>query len=214
MLLRMGLEKGELCLSCHKKMTTGDELYKEHDPYAKADCKLCHASHASDNFNLLKEKSGNLCLDCHSQPATKYKHEPVDKLNCVACHHAHGSVQDKYLKMEQPKLCLGCHGPISQFWQEGVAHQPAKEDCTYCHSAHGSDNAYILAVSSNTLCADCHELESPGFTTIHKGIKPSADSCLGCHDPHGGNDKSLLYPVIHEPFKKGSCKPCHKGGAK
>jgi predicted CXXCH cytochrome family protein len=138
----------------------------------------------------------------------------VERLECVACHQAHGSGEEKYLKQQQPGLCITCHEETSEYWQEGAAHEPAQEDCSNCHSAHGSDNSAILSVAKEVLCADCHDIEENDFTAKHKGIKPSAASCLGCHDPHGGKDKSLLYPIVHQPFMEGSCKPCHTGGAK
>jgi predicted CXXCH cytochrome family protein len=214
MLLKMSMNKGELCLSCHDEVKSAESDASEHEPFTSRNCKLCHASHASDYENLLQEKSGILCLKCHSQSKPSVQHEPVEQLNCVVCHHAHGSNEAKHLKHKQPNLCIICHEETTEFWQKGVAHQPAQEDCTNCHLAHGSMNFAMLSVSKEALCADCHDIEASGFTAIHKGIKPSAGSCLSCHDPHGGNDKNLLYPVVHLPFKQGNCKPCHTGGAK
>ncbi|MDX1776625.1 MAG: cytochrome c3 family protein, partial [Desulfobulbales bacterium] len=111
-------------------------------------------------------------------------------------------------------LCIKCHTDITQYWQDGVAHEPAQEGCSGCHNGHGSANAGILAVPLAKLCIDCHEIGETDFITTHKGIKPSAGSCRGCHDPHGAPEKGLLYPLIHSPFAEGNCAPCHKGGAK
>ena len=105
-----------------------------------------------------------------------------------------------------------CVGPTFQERKQGG--EPAQEDCTICHGSHGSKTEKLLISSKEELCADCHEIEDPGFIKSHSGIKPGPLSCFGCHNPHGGLDKKLLYPVIHEPFEKGSCRPCHPGGAK
>jgi predicted CXXCH cytochrome family protein len=99
-------------------------------------------------------------------------------------------------------------------WQEGVAHEPAREDCTTCHSSHGSRTKDILSSSRKELCANCHGIEEPEFIRTHSGIKPGPESCYSCHNPHGGADKKLLHPIMHDPFAEGSCRPCHPGGAK
>lgn len=167
----------------------------------------------------MTKKSGELCNECHVDEGQKIKtmqfqHEPVDRMQCVACHQAHGSAVGKYLKKEQPGLCLSCHQETSQFWEQGSAHEPAKEDCSLCHSPHGSNVKALLVTAENKLCIECHDNDATDFVKAHKGIKARPQSCLGCHDPHGGPDKNLLYPISHEPFKKGNCRPCHPGGAK
>ena len=142
------------------------------------------------------------------------KHKPVENLQCVACHSAHGSPHGNNLLKEQPALCITCHQDVVTFWQNGVAHEPAKEDCTICHSSHGAKIKTLLSSARDTLCVDCHEIEESGFIDLHSGIKPGPKSCYGCHNPHGGLDRKLLHPIAHDPFAKGSCRPCHPGGAK
>jgi predicted CXXCH cytochrome family protein len=158
-------------------------------------------------------------MDCHADQENTVRqfrvtHDPVEKMNCVACHQAHGSELESHLKSEQPGLCLICHGEITQYWQDGVAHEPAKESCTECHNGHGSSNDSILIMAKDELCVNCHDIVETDFIKTHKGIKPSTGSCLGCHDPHGAPAKGLLYPLVHSPFGEGNCKPCHQGVAK
>jgi predicted CXXCH cytochrome family protein len=213
--LRYSLNNGDLCFSCHteeKQAAANDAA--AHEPFSSGDCVLCHTSHSSDFWGLLKNVSGALCQECHDPPDNSVEHKPVQKQECTACHNPHGSAEDNFLKQPSPAICLSCHEETTRFWKEGFAHEPALEDCRTCHQAHGSNNSAILTVPPEELCRECHDIEESGFTELHKGIKPSAGSCRGCHDPHGGSDKSLLYPVIHKPFQQGDCEPCHTGGAK
>ena len=131
-----------------------------------------------------------------------------------ACFQAHTCRIYAGSMTSQPDLCTPCHQDVITFWQDGVAHEPAKEDCTICHSPHGSKTEKLLSSPKKELCTNCHEIEEQDFINIHSGIKPGPTSCFGCHNPHGGIDKKLLYPVTHKPFAEGSCRPCHPGGAK
>jgi predicted CXXCH cytochrome family protein len=220
-LLKESPLKGQLCKSCHnrEKLVKGVDDADLHEPFSRGECQTCHSSHAADYSFLLKKKSGLLCLTCHADTGrdidkNSVKHEPVKNRECVACHSAHGSTIGKNLLKEQPELCVFCHQETTKFWQEGAAHEPAKEDCMTCHSAHGSDYTAILLTSKSKQCIECHEIEDAAFVNAHKGIKPGAGSCLGCHNPHGGPDKRLLHPISHSPFQEGNCRPCHPGGAK
>ena len=212
---------GELCLSCHENvdqaMASGSSQL--HEPYARGECKTCHDAHSGDYSYMLNDRSGVICFSCHADVKLEIetipvKHQPVDRLECVACHSAHGSSHGNNLVKGQPDLCTPCHQDVVTFWQEGVAHEPAKEDCTICHSSHGSKIENLLSSPKKELCVNCHEIGEPDFIKIHSGIKPGPTSCFGCHNPHGGLDKKLLYPFVHKPFAEGSCRPCHPGGAK
>jgi predicted CXXCH cytochrome family protein len=190
---------------------------KLHKPFEKGECQLCHAPHSADFPYNTKDKSGQLCFNCHADLEAEFdglahKHEPVLKNRCGDCHLSHGSEHENNLVKGQPELCLKCHSNVAKYWQKGVSHAPASKDCTICHAPHGSSHKAILKNGSSKNCKQCHELGDKSFINSHAGMKPSAKSCIGCHDPHGGPEKGLLYPVVHAPFNEGSCKPCHKGG--
>jgi predicted CXXCH cytochrome family protein len=133
---------------------------------------------------------------------------------CTSCHTGHGSRFNNNLVKGQPALCLDCHRGVARFWTAGVAHEPAIQDCSLCHLHHGAAFPGLLHEDRTAICVGCHDSQDGGFLNAHQGIKPGPASCLGCHDPHGGPDKSLLYPVIHTPFEKGDCRPCHGGRAR
>jgi len=111
-------------------------------------------------------------------------------------------------------LCLTCHADVAKYWRKGVPHQPALKNCLLCHSPHGSREKGMLKKASGALCRQCHDSGSKAFLKAHHDIRPRPSSCVTCHDSHGGPDKGLLYPVIHAPFKAGTCSPCHPGRSK
>jgi predicted CXXCH cytochrome family protein len=93
----------------------------------------------------------------------------------------------------------------------GTAHAPAQQgQCLHCHSAHMSSRPELLNRPANQLCFSCHDLTPQELAIYHGGIAPGAESCLTCHDSHGGPDRSLTFPVKHEPFAQKDCAACHK----
>jgi len=218
-LLKQPVRKGLLCNSCHQDIVAPTENIKTHQPVAQGECIRCHAPHAADYSGVMRDRTGRICLGCHTDidrliTSSKIRHKPVIDGNCSACHVAHGSPHDTILRKGQPMLCLSCHKEVAQFWRKGSAHEPAMKNCMTCHEPHGSDQDGLLEKTAETLCGQCHRQDGTAFAAAHGGIVAKGDSCLQCHDPHGGPDKSLLYPVGHQPFLKGDCAPCHKGGKK
>ncbi|MCK4502394.1 MAG: hypothetical protein KAU22_05115, partial [Desulfuromonadales bacterium] len=107
-------------------------------------------------------------------------------------------------------LCLKCHS-TDHYWSQGVAHAPAQQgQCGECHAAHVSSRPDLLNKPGDQLCVSCHDLDPQKLAVHHGGIAPGADSCLGCHDSHGGPDRSLTFPIKHEPFDQKDCAACHK----
>jgi len=209
----------ELCLPCHKDVGNNAANTFKHPPVARGRCGLCHVPHAADYDPLMKQDTASLCYTCHGTIKREVKraevgHRPVVDGDCVTCHSAHGSTHEKILKKGQPMLCLTCHTEVAEYWRKGVVHKPAVKGCLQCHSPHGSAHQWILKKKSGALCSQCHKTGTKAFVAAHHGIRPQPDSCVTCHDAHGGPDKSLLYPVGHDPFKQGSCSPCHPGRAK
>jgi predicted CXXCH cytochrome family protein len=100
------LRKDELslCVDCHKTET--QKVMKQienarvvHKPVAEGRCAGCHAPHASNYKNHLKEgpKDVPLCFSCHKkmEQQTKdsvYKHGPIQEGMCTPCHEPHAGV--------------------------------------------------------------------------------------------------------------------------
>lgn len=211
---------GALCLPCHKTLqeAAANNSFR-HKPVADGQCQKCHAAHAADYAPVLKQAPGVLCLDCHenikqAMDRATFDHRPAVNGDCVSCHSAHGSSRKYILKKGQPMLCLTCHADVAKYWRKGVPHQPAIKNCLLCHSPHGSREKGMLKKASGALCRQCHDSGSKAFLKAHHDIRPRPSSCVTCHDSHGGPDKGLLYPVIHAPFKAGTCRPCHPGRSK
>lgn len=91
----------ETCYQCHTEKR--GPLLWEHAPVAE-DCSVCHDSHGSVNANLLKQRTPQLCQDCHTpadHPSTASAgNEFVETTqsaftlgqNCMNCHSlVHGS---------------------------------------------------------------------------------------------------------------------------
>ena len=128
-------EVPQLCFSCHNQDQTDhegrtlpaveesfiDKSLRQHPPFARGDCLLCHEPHASDNIRLQRRPYSQafytdfspdkyFCLMCHGEStfteprtltATKfrngnlnlhYRHVDREKgRGCRACHHQHAS---------------------------------------------------------------------------------------------------------------------------
>lgn len=213
-------DNGELCLTCHEDSAQkGGENYFNHDPVSKGQCKKCHSPHAADNEHVMTLAKGEQCYTCHqgvnnALTSKKVKHQPVKEGLCTTCHSAHGSAQKYILKKNQPVLCITCHVDVAKDWLKGYPHEPAVKSCLGCHGSHGTDQPSVLVKPSGSLCIECHDVKSGVFLGAHGQMNPRPDSCVSCHNPHGSQVKSLLYPVVHSPFKEGTCTPCHAGGKK
>ena len=94
------------CLKCHSDKQ-GPFVF-EHAPLKTEGCTICHTPHGASNSRLLKRNNVNqLCLECHSQIATKIGEEAPPGApgtpsfhnqatlrfqNCTTCHvKIHGS---------------------------------------------------------------------------------------------------------------------------
>jgi DmsE family decaheme c-type cytochrome len=89
------------CYQCHSEKR--GPLLWEHEPVTE-DCSICHDAHGSINANLLKQRTPQLCQDCHipaDHPSTMQagddfvvnaKSAFVLGKNCMTCHSLiHGS---------------------------------------------------------------------------------------------------------------------------
>jgi DmsE family decaheme c-type cytochrome len=93
---------GGMCGSCHEQHT-GPFPY-EHEATVSytpesSGCLECHNPHGSEVNFLLKERSNDVCLQCHVEPpGHQTEHGGIAKnRTCVTCHSdTHGSFTDKH----------------------------------------------------------------------------------------------------------------------
>ena len=196
----------------NEETLTQDEEQPRHQPFARGECRTCHLPHSSDNSGLAVQPENGICFSCHKdlQKTSQFSHQPFAAGNCSNCHNPHASDQEHYLLQALPDLCLTCHD-TDRYWSQGAAHAPAQQGkCFACHEAHISNHSGLLNRPASQLCSSCHDLTPQQLAVHHGGIAPGADSCLTCHDSHGGPDRSLTFPIKHEPFAEKDCAACHK----
>jgi predicted CXXCH cytochrome family protein len=141
-----------------------------HKPVAEGRCAGCHAPHASNYKNHLKEgpKDVPLCFSCHKkmEQQTKdsvYKHGPIQEGMCTPCHEPHAGNVAKDLKykfektfynpfdLEVYSLCFKCH-------KESVVLDKRTEYLT--NFRNGDRNLHFLHVNrqKGRTCLACHEV--------------------------------------------------------
>ena len=164
-----------LCVDCHKKETQKVMKHIEgarvvHKPVAEGRCAGCHAPHASNYKNHLKEgpKDVPLCFSCHKkmEQETKnavYKHGPIQEGMCTPCHEPHAGNVAKDLKykfektfynsfdLEVYSLCFKCH-------KESVVLDKRTQYLT--NFRNGDRNLHFLHVNrqKGRTCLACHEV--------------------------------------------------------
>jgi predicted CXXCH cytochrome family protein len=171
------LRKDELslCVDCHKKETKKvmEQIANAtvvHKPVAEGRCAGCHAPHASNYKNHLREgpKDMPLCFSCHKKmkQQTKdsvYKHGPIKEGMCTPCHEPHAGNVAKDLKykfektfynpfdLEVYSLCFKCH-------KESVVLD--KRTTYLTNFRNGDRNLHFLHVNrqKGRTCLACHEV--------------------------------------------------------
>lgn len=135
----LSADGGQLCGKCHKDTldwqgTLAERERQErtaaknrvikgsltHAPIQDGACATCHAPHASDSVNLLRETSViDGCGTCHDW--LKHTSHPMgDKyadmrnknlqVNCLSCHRSHGTGYRYMIPFpESTELCVQCH---------------------------------------------------------------------------------------------------------
>ena len=85
----------EKCFTCHRDKE-GPFLY-EHEADRTDGCTVCHQPHGSVNRRLLTHRTTrDLCITCHTTPASHTMVAGSPFLNCLNCHGSiHGSYVDK-----------------------------------------------------------------------------------------------------------------------
>jgi predicted CXXCH cytochrome family protein len=90
----------ELCIECHtsKSLTTAySRGLWTHGPVANGDCTVCHNPHRSFfQYMLLKEKSTELCAECHAGGYLMQIEEHKKDKECITCHNPHVG-KDRFL---------------------------------------------------------------------------------------------------------------------
>src|SRR5688572_23765575 len=206
-------DRSVLCAGCHDASLappTGDgaeplPLAFRHEPVVQGRCAECHASHGSNEPNLLPVPERDLCLVCHGDILTDIEsaahvHAPLET-GCGACHSGHGGADRSLLRAPERDLCLGCHESIlSARGAKSEAHPPRQggASCLDCHSAHVAASPGLVAGGVSGACYGCHSRE-----IVLEGGRKIADV------------KAEIAGAlsVHEPVAKGVCDACHSGHA-
>ncbi|RMF93625.1 MAG: hypothetical protein D6734_09700 [Candidatus Schekmanbacteria bacterium] len=209
----------KLCFKCHKKMALKLKAKKYlHNPVAAGQCEKCHNPHTSVDPKLLKVKSDELCLSCHTEKKKEFAkntvHPPVREGNCLGCHDPHGSSYRFFLKNTGSSLCFSCHIDLKMKNMESK-HPPFKlGQCIKCHRPHASAERSLLRKAPKNLCRSCHNIGSSALISKHWKVNLKEVNCTLCHDPHGTQNLKLVKDVVHPPFEDRECDACHSNLAK
>ncbi len=219
-------EVAGVCTTCHQ---SGEQMHWASSEHAFNDvtCTDCHDIHENSEHHLLKEKSIDLCVSCHSnQKARMYSisHHPLKEglMTCDSCHSPHGNATGAagMLKTEERvnDLCLECHARYQGPYV--YEHAPVAESCLECHDPHGSVANNLLIQNEPFLCLQCHEGH---FHAMRTGLSdnPMARSTAVDFDPttgngtnHGsaGGDLNIIGDGAHD-WAEGfltKCTTCHQ----
>jgi len=202
-------EYTEQCLKCHRKNHEVNGFAASSHGKQGLDCADCHSVHKSAPMTrLLKERSSNLCLSCHTQQKADFSkpfHHRVreNAMECDDCHQPHSGIDRRQARNSSAgqEVCLKCHtekqGP---FVFEHAAIR--LRGCQGCHESHGSNNPKMLVRTTMTaLCLECHSrtksisnIFSSQPPSFHNLNSPTYRNCTTCHVMiHGSNfDRALL----------------------
>jgi len=227
------------CRQCHHLHQSNEPLFLaavQHTPFRERSCEQCHEFSGFDRQRKLAGPWGELCAQCHDDPAgAGAAHGPVAEGRCQACHASHGSPWPAQLKQEQRPLCRSCH-PLGEA-SAGQAQAPHldKRLCSDCHTPHGNSEASYLLAAGAALCSRCHAdptLDLGGVLKPYVHGPLNTVVCRFCHDPHAGpGGRHLRMPAavlcischdefapaavagsgdaIHRPVSEGNCAACH-----
>ncbi len=83
----------ELCTDCHMNKSTENIKNRglfAHKPVSDGMCTKCHNPHQSQfRYMLLREKSQDLCIQCHFNGDAALSERHSNKKECILCHNAH-----------------------------------------------------------------------------------------------------------------------------
>ncbi len=100
---RLPLKK--ICVSCHVNRSdifaSTNNLWL-HAPVTKGNCIFCHLPHQSRYPALLRDKTDNLCILCHSEGLIKLTKSHRELKDCLLCHTPHLG-KDKLLLLKDYK---------------------------------------------------------------------------------------------------------------
>ena len=90
---RLATQLKTLCIECHTQKSAvlaySNDLWV-HGPVADGDCIVCHSPHRSPSqYMLLKEKSIELCTQCHTKGYMLEIEEHKEEKECSLCHNPH-----------------------------------------------------------------------------------------------------------------------------
>jgi len=198
------------CFECHDRADFKGRVV--HAPLKSGNCQSCHSPHVSRHDGLLLETQKDLCFSCHQSlqkriEARTVAHDPVRKGECSACHAPHASDHRDLLSGSLSQSCSACHEELQDKFAR--KHAPfAKGQCNACHDPHAANDYRLIKKSDPALCLGCHT-QRERLQKKHLGRSPQSMECLDCHNPHGGDKRTLLRKVRHQPFADGDCRACH-----
>ena len=214
-----GVEKENLCLSCHQ---TGLNVPEKGSRHAALDmgCDTCHTTHKTgaeptmDNQFHLTKAAPALCLDCHDAKDADlqkaHQNQPFATANCLECHDPHLSASPKLMvKFMHPpfeaRSCDTCHAPAKD-GKVVLTQADAKSICVTCHDDKPKliDTSKVQHPGAMGDCTDCHSPHASNQPGLPK--TDSVTICLGCHSEIGDLSKKAVH---HQPAFVQGCATCH-----
>jgi predicted CXXCH cytochrome family protein len=198
------------CFTCHDPVKFRNKVV--HSPVKEKKCNCCHDPHVARYPGLLKKPKAQLCFGCHPSiekkiNQSKFLHQPVKEGTCGLCHEAHVAEYQGLMRKNGGEGCRECHQKALKNFP--FLHSPYKQgQCDVCHEPHGSSDYRLLKAEDPGICLSCHK-ENSALKKVHFDQNLGEIKCLDCHNPHGGDSRSLIRRVRHEPFAKGNCRVCH-----
>jgi len=182
----------QLCLDCHDPKE--DSLRKAHanQPFATADCLLCHDPHQSTRTNLMQA----------------FVHPPFEggKGSCDTCHQPVKDGKVTLVQANVKDLCVTCHSDKAERIEKAkVQHPGALGDCTDCHNPHAGKSPGLPKPDAVNVCLSCHTELAQLRNKKHPHQPAFEQGCATCHEPHGSDNAHLLRAAT----TNGLCLECH-----
>jgi len=180
-----------LCQDCHD--TKDPKLIEAHQgqPFATADCLICHDPHQSTRPKLKQ----------------MFVHAPFEAGQgaCATCHQP--AKDGRVVLTASPKeLCLTCHADKAEQIQKAkVPHPGAANDCTECHDPHAGNAPGFPTPDAVNACLRCHSDQAKLSKKNHLHQPAFGQGCPTCHEPHGGENNHLLRAKTVNAL----CLECH-----
>jgi len=227
-------EVPQLCFGCHNQDQIDhqgrtlravepafiDKSLRQHPPFARGDCLLCHDPHASDNIRLQRRPYSQafytnfksekyFCLMCHGEStfteprtltATKFRNGNLNLHNrhvdrdkgrgCRACHHQHASGLEAQIATE---TFLGEQNVgIKKFAKTGTGGtcEPSCHRPVRYDRIDPVDNAFMVTPPEGV---DASPAELKRASVEHDGKTLFLQRCAGCH---GADAEGKIGPPI------------------